>query len=298
MGLLLSNQTGDFKPLSARTVVGRSPRCTMHLPDPRISGEHATFLWRGGRWLVRDLGSRNGTWIDGQRLGAGNQVDLSANSQIAFGDPATTWTLCDAGPPVARAFCAARGEQLAEDGGVLLLPNGETPEWSVSQQGSGWLAEGLSDSHPVTDGDTLTAGGALWRLMLPVPLDPTVQAQRATSALRFRVSPNEEYVEIDLLHGETVHTVSSQSFSYLLLTLGRQRRSDDHLPEEQRGWVHAEALSQMLRMPVNTINVYVYRARRSFGRLAPELGRSLIERRARTGQMRLTLPVEDIQTLG
>ena len=73
MGLLISERTGEYRPLSARTVVGRSPTCRLHIPDGLVSGEHASLSWRDGRWLVRDLGSRNGTWVDGKRLGAGYQ---------------------------------------------------------------------------------------------------------------------------------------------------------------------------------------------------------------------------------
>ncbi|MCB9744621.1 MAG: FHA domain-containing protein [Alphaproteobacteria bacterium] len=298
MGLLISNRSGDFQPLSARTVVGRGPLCNLRLSDPRVSGEHASLSWRDGRWLVRDLGSRNGTWVEGKRLGAGSQQDLRPNDQLAFGDPTATWTLSDAGPPAARALCPSRGLQLTEEGGVLLLPDAEDPEWSISQQGQGWLAEGLQELRPVRDGEVLSAGGALWRLLLPIPVEATQQAGQRAASLRFRVSPDEEYVEIELLHGDAVHPVRSQSFSYLLLTLGRRSLEDAALPPEQRGWVHAEGLSTMLRLPVNTINVYVYRARRAFGRLAPELGPGLIERRARTGQLRLTLPVEAIEPLG
>jgi transcriptional regulator with AAA-type ATPase domain len=38
------------------------------LPDERLSRAHAEVVHRDGRWLVRDLDSRNGTFVDGQRV--------------------------------------------------------------------------------------------------------------------------------------------------------------------------------------------------------------------------------------
>jgi serine phosphatase RsbU (regulator of sigma subunit)/pSer/pThr/pTyr-binding forkhead associated (FHA) protein len=46
---------------------GRSPDCEVHLPDDRASREHAQLTIReDGAW-IEDLGSSNGTWINGQR---------------------------------------------------------------------------------------------------------------------------------------------------------------------------------------------------------------------------------------
>jgi DNA-binding NtrC family response regulator len=48
-----------------RLVIGRSQDGFAALADERISREHAIVEHRDGRWLVRDLKSRNGTWLDG-----------------------------------------------------------------------------------------------------------------------------------------------------------------------------------------------------------------------------------------
>ncbi len=36
--------------------------------DLAVSGRHATFSRKGGTWFLRDLGSRNGTFVNGRRL--------------------------------------------------------------------------------------------------------------------------------------------------------------------------------------------------------------------------------------
>jgi two-component system response regulator AtoC len=49
-------------------VVGRALPSTLRIPDKRLSREHARFSLRDTRILVEDLGSTNGTWIQGRRI--------------------------------------------------------------------------------------------------------------------------------------------------------------------------------------------------------------------------------------
>ena len=50
-----------------RARVGRGEACTVRL-DERSSREHAELTHRDGRWGVRDLDSRNGTFVDGAQI--------------------------------------------------------------------------------------------------------------------------------------------------------------------------------------------------------------------------------------
>lgn len=56
---------------SGMTVVGRHPQCDARLDSLRISRRHAGLIAQGGKVLVRDLGSTNGTWINGKRCESG-----------------------------------------------------------------------------------------------------------------------------------------------------------------------------------------------------------------------------------
>ncbi|HEX7879185.1 MAG TPA: FHA domain-containing protein, partial [Candidatus Eisenbacteria bacterium] len=46
--------------------VGRSSKCAIQLADGTVSKVHSEFSRAGDGWLIRDLGSRNGTRLNGQ----------------------------------------------------------------------------------------------------------------------------------------------------------------------------------------------------------------------------------------
>jgi predicted component of type VI protein secretion system len=48
--------------------IGRDPRCDLALSSRIVSRWHAVLLLREGKVLVRDLGSRNGTYVNGQLI--------------------------------------------------------------------------------------------------------------------------------------------------------------------------------------------------------------------------------------
>jgi pSer/pThr/pTyr-binding forkhead associated (FHA) protein len=63
-------------------IVGRDPECDRLIDDPAASRRHCAFTLRHGRVWVEDLGSRNGTFLNGTRLEgarpvtAGDRLDL------------------------------------------------------------------------------------------------------------------------------------------------------------------------------------------------------------------------------
>lgn len=53
---------------SARTVIGRGSDAGITISDAGSSRRHAEILWDGERAMLRDLGSTNGTKVDGQKV--------------------------------------------------------------------------------------------------------------------------------------------------------------------------------------------------------------------------------------
>jgi len=61
---------GQSFSLSVATGMGRSHANTVIVDDPFASFEHALLVRRNGRWWLEDLTSRNGTYLNGERLSA------------------------------------------------------------------------------------------------------------------------------------------------------------------------------------------------------------------------------------
>jgi hypothetical protein len=81
--LVLASPGGEPAPgasfsLDAVTTLGRDVNNTVVIDDEFASGSHAVLTYRGRAWFVEDLGSTNGTFLNG------SQVDGVA--PMAFGD--------------------------------------------------------------------------------------------------------------------------------------------------------------------------------------------------------------------
>jgi hypothetical protein len=87
-------------------VVGRSGDCDLVLRDPSVSGRHARLCWRGDKILLEDLGSANGTWVDGKRV---RQAEVRPGVEVSFGNATLSWS-----EPALKVFLrrGARGDTL------------------------------------------------------------------------------------------------------------------------------------------------------------------------------------------
>jgi pSer/pThr/pTyr-binding forkhead associated (FHA) protein len=52
-------------------VIGRHPVCDVRLDSRRVSRRHCVITTERGDVVIRDLGSTNGTWINGRRVVSG-----------------------------------------------------------------------------------------------------------------------------------------------------------------------------------------------------------------------------------
>ena len=53
---------------AGRLVLGRSSGCQLVFSDDTVSRRHAELRMVDGRWILRDLGSSNGTWVNGRQV--------------------------------------------------------------------------------------------------------------------------------------------------------------------------------------------------------------------------------------
>lgn len=66
-------------------VIGSAPDCDIVVSQPFVSGKHCRLTLNNGQYVLEDLGSTNGTFVNGHRLGKQAPVQVSPTDQITLG---------------------------------------------------------------------------------------------------------------------------------------------------------------------------------------------------------------------
>ena len=89
-----------FEAGKQRLRVGRDAQNELLLDKVDVSRFHASLMLRSdGRLLIADLGSRNGTWINGQRLENGQVYEINNNDLLKFGETEVRFNWAQAKQP-------------------------------------------------------------------------------------------------------------------------------------------------------------------------------------------------------
>jgi len=291
MGILEQHEPLRRFTLGNRCLLGRHPACDIRLDEGHVSGEHASLHWLGDSWELRDLGSRNGTFLEGRRLDRGGRAALLPGQSFLLGNRGTAFRLVEAGPPAARARNTLRQEVREAMGSLLSLPDDEAPLASIYRKPNGqWVLDVGGFERQVTDHERVTLADEEWVLELPMAAQATIDEETLTLKtvlMKIGVSRDEEHVFVTVEQEGQRHELAPRSYHYLLATLARERLKEAHLPESERGWVEREKLCRMLAMDGNKLNVDIHRVRKQLSALGVLDAAGVIERRPGSGQVRL-----------
>ena len=83
---------------AAATTLGRSAECRVVLADERASRTHAEVFRGSDGWAVRDLGSRNGTEVNGGEVDPDEPHPLTEGDELTVGDTRLVFTRDPAAP--------------------------------------------------------------------------------------------------------------------------------------------------------------------------------------------------------
>jgi uncharacterized RDD family membrane protein YckC len=163
-GLRLQLDETAFALDREKLVIGRSRSCDIRLREDTVSRLHAAFVLRDGVMVLEDLGSSNGTFLNGERVLA--PCVVAAGDAVRFGALRGSIEPADAPPPRFRT-----GETVGED----RFTSGLT---DAKPAGFGWrmLAVG-ADAVLLATGSVvpfvpLVAALAVQRYLLPVDTLP------------------------------------------------------------------------------------------------------------------------------
>ena len=125
-------------------LVGRASHCDLVLDVDGVSREHARIDADDGRFALADLGSRNGTWLDGQRVET--PVSLRPGAEIVIAGERLLWLAGDATqvapPPAASAAADATERVVGFDGGRLTIGRDPSNDVALEDRNvSRWHAE-------------------------------------------------------------------------------------------------------------------------------------------------------------
>jgi ABC transport system ATP-binding/permease protein len=117
VGALVSGDSargGPLPPLAVRSggfgrdlppgpwyLAGRDPECDIVITDARVSWHHAVLGLEGGRWVLADNGSTNGTYIGGRRV---DRIEIDGECVLRLAHPVD-------GPLLSCAISGAAGSQ-------------------------------------------------------------------------------------------------------------------------------------------------------------------------------------------
>ncbi len=128
-------------------LIGRSPRCEIRLESDKVSREHFRIVREGERSILVDLGSRNGTEVNGRKIA---RKPLEWGDRIRVGDIAFVF-ISEETPPEATVEAAAVPDAAGQATASIVLERAnlapEDPKtWTGSASGS---ADALSALYEI-----------------------------------------------------------------------------------------------------------------------------------------------------
>ena len=290
--------------------VGRAPDNQLPLADPIVSGHHATFWIEAGSVWVRDLNSRNGTFVSGRRVqGAvtlqdGDEVTLGTETRIRVRVPVgltgerKTMMLEDLTTGLRHHLVSSRFHIGSADMSDLYIEGAESREatlivhpdgeiWLGSEDGEERMLETDQPFEVAGHKLQIRQGDALWAPTVEVSAEP--YPYRLTATLDGAAGP-----EAVLEHKQTRsrYRVDAENRAVLLYLLGRQVIEDrgGPLAPGAQGWCSDDDVGTGIwgrggSGDANSLHVLVYRLRKELTKAGFDPW--FIEKRRRAIRIRL-----------
>lgn len=244
-------------------MIGRAPVNDLVLASEQVSWHHVTVWVEGGRIWVKDLGSTNGTFIDGSRLSAVQYISMSSRVMIGTRIQLRfSGTIPDAEVPAVRPLVL-----VDEEHGLVFSPLGdrffigsgehcdlvlgEGPEEaaviSIHEDGEAWVGTD-EEERALAVGEALTVCGRTFVLRHATARDPTAVVDRTAYPIRVTVdlqgAAGPEALVEDLHSGKNCE-IRAANRAVLLYILARRVKQDQEegVIDSRRGWCTDEEVA-------------------------------------------------------
>ncbi|MEZ4315974.1 MAG: FHA domain-containing protein [Myxococcota bacterium] len=254
---LALSEGGQAVPLAeAPLQVGRGPSNHLVLSDDTVSWNHAQVWMEAGRAWVRDLGSRNGTFRNGEALSAA--TPLEPGDRLRFGKRIEVVLRAPLGFEPTVSFGVRQLEELATGHQLMLRSNrfhiGSAPDAHLRIEGAPARAATLmihedevwvgtdEEEFQVEIGEVFQVAGRQMRIVeARLEHVPTVEHGAVEYPYSCRVVANgprgpEAWIESPN-QGLKQHVVGNGAILMLLLARALERDRSEKLDEDEEGWI-------------------------------------------------------------
>ncbi len=163
----------EFDLVGQQWVLGRSPECDVVLDAAAVSRRHVILSEAEGHFSVQDLGSRNGTFINGTRVADraaihhGDQM-LICDILFEFRNESSVRRLAGADPEASSLLAPLLGDEDEDDGtssimATIDVSGGPSASWNFSAKPQAQLEAMVEISNSL--GHTLSVGEILPKLL-------------------------------------------------------------------------------------------------------------------------------------
>lgn len=279
MATLIQKTSGILNIIRAVHSIGRSYQNELVLMNPDVSKIHATLLWSGEHWYIKDHSS-NGTILNGVLLNKESK-QLRVGDAIQFGkNEDSIFILENTAKPSSFLRSVNDFDRTIVLDSSTFYPALEPIVSFYRLKNSCWILDNGEFEEELSNGKKYQFYNDKWLFIDNDPIEDTLifQEQVIKLIFCFNLSLDFEHVRFFISDGDTEWDFGERVAHHLLLFLAKERESNNEFNtmKEEQGWVSLVLLLDYLRkelvqpdMDQYHVNIMIHRLRKQISDKMP-----------------------------